>query len=187
MTGIYAIINTPEPVRVPYGPACPAPLAAITHRSYVGKAKDFERRWRDDHVQYLLNGRHACTPLLDAFHDWLRSDVSRLELLAQSKNTFKSMWLVRAAEGPRPEWKLGPFVFRVLEEVPLKCLPTGRGLTIPRTREVTVGAPMMVVVGRNGMGSDVQPSGAWRRAMSVLVRLGYPSPNRRMEPTRDRS
>ena len=122
MTGIYAIINTLEPVRVPYGPACPAPLAAITHRSYVGQAKDFERRWRDDHVQYLLNGRHACTPLLDAFQDWLRSDASRMELLAQSKNTFKSMWLVRATEGPCPEWTLGPFVFRVMEEAPPEML-----------------------------------------------------------------
>ena len=122
MTGIYAIVNTLEPVRVPYGPACPLPLAAVTHRSYVGKAMDFERRWYSDHVQYLLNGRHACTPLLDAFQDWLRSDASRMELLAQSKNTFKSMWLVRATEGPCPEWTRGPFVFRVMEEAPPEML-----------------------------------------------------------------
>ena len=122
MTGIYAIINTLEPVRVPYGPACPASLAAVTHRSYIGKAKDFERRWYIDHVQYLLNGRHACTPLLDAFQDWLRSDASRLELLAQSKKTFKSTWLVRATDGPCPEWRLGPFVFRVMEVVPAEML-----------------------------------------------------------------
>ncbi len=32
------------------------------------------------------------------------------------------MWLVRATEGPRHEWKLGPFVFRVLEEVPVGML-----------------------------------------------------------------
>jgi hypothetical protein len=122
MTGIYAIINTLEPLNVPYGPACPIPLAAIAHRSYIGKAKDFERRWRDDHVRYLLNGQHACTPLLDAFQAWLRANADRLELLAQSKRTFKSTWLGRATEGQNPEWRLGPFVFRVLEEVPLERL-----------------------------------------------------------------
>jgi hypothetical protein len=30
--------------------------------------------------------------------------------------------LMRASGGPRPEWKLGPFVFRVLEEVPPEML-----------------------------------------------------------------
>lgn len=158
MTGIYAIINTLEPLRVPYGPACPVPLTAITHRSYIGKAKDFERRWNNDHVQYLLNGRHACTPLLDAFQAWLRADVSRLELLAQSKVTFKSTWLVCPTEGPRPEWKLGPFVFRVLEEVPLEGLTERERDYHAANPEVTVAAPMMVVVGRSGMGSDTQPS-----------------------------
>ena len=53
MTGIYAIINTLEPAQVPYGPECPAPLAAVTYRSYIGKARDFERRWRDDHMRYF--------------------------------------------------------------------------------------------------------------------------------------
>lgn len=122
MTGIYAIINTLEPVIVSYGSACPVALAAITHRSYVGKAKDFERRWRGDHVPYLLNGRHACTPLLDAFQAWLRADADRPTMLARSKQTFTSTWLVRASRGLNPEWRLGPFVFRVLEEVPLARL-----------------------------------------------------------------
>ena len=111
MTGIYAIINTLESVQVPYGPECPAPLATVTRRSYIGNAKDFERPWRDDHVRYFLNGKHACTPLLDAFQHWLRSDVSRLEPLAQSKGAFKAIWLVPSTEGPRPEWKLGPSYF----------------------------------------------------------------------------
>ena len=121
-TGIYAIINTLEPIRVPYNQPCPAPLAAITYRCYIGKAKDFERRWRADHLTYFLNGQHACTFLLDGFQGWLRSDASRLKLLAQSKDAFKSVWLVRATDTPRPEWNLGPFLFRVLEEVPLEML-----------------------------------------------------------------
>jgi hypothetical protein len=121
MTGIYAIVNTLVPLQVAYGPSCPGPLAALTHRSYIGKAKDFERRWRDDHIPYLLNGRHACTPLLDAFQDWLRADSSRLGL-ARSKAMFTSQWLVRSADGLRPEWTLGPFVFHVLEEVPVAML-----------------------------------------------------------------
>lgn len=121
-SGIYAIINSLEPVRIPYGDPCPAPLAAIPYRSYVGKAKDFERRWRNDHLPYLLNGRHACTFLLDAFQDWLRSDPSRLELLVRSSRAFKSEWLVSTAGTAYPEWDLGPFLFRVLEEVSLEKL-----------------------------------------------------------------
>ena len=121
-SGIYAIINSLEPVRLPYGQPCPAPLAAIQHRCYVGKAKNFERRWRDDHLPYLLNGRHACTFLLDAFQGWLRSDPSRLELLARSTREFRSEWLVRSSGISYPGWNLGPFLFRVLEEVPLEML-----------------------------------------------------------------
>ena len=118
MTGIYAIINELEPLEIPYGPGCPAPLAGITHRCYIGKATNFERRWDKDHVQYLLNGKHCCSYLLDAFQDWLRADSNRLKLLNLSPKVFKSTWLVRAAVGPVPAWRLGPFEFRVLEEVP---------------------------------------------------------------------
>ncbi len=124
MTGIYAIINTLEPVQLPYGTQCPPALATITHRSYIGQAKDFERRWNDDHVQYLLNGKHCCSYLLDAFQDWLRADSSRLELLNLSRKMFKSTWLVRTTLGQVPAWRLGPFEFRVLEEVPEPVLTT---------------------------------------------------------------
>ncbi len=118
MTGIYAIINTREPVQIPYGSGCPTALAKITHRCYIGKARDFESRWTTGHVQYLLNGRHCCTSLWDAFHAWLRDDGRRLELLARSRKMFKSAWLVRTMRGRTPAWTLGPLEFRVLEEVP---------------------------------------------------------------------
>lgn len=96
MTGIYAIINTLEPRRTSYGAACPPALGAITHRCYIGQAKDIERRWEKDHVPYLRNGLHCCKPLLEA---WQRDGGSAP--------------LVRTAAGRR----LGPFEFRVLEEV----------------------------------------------------------------------
>jgi hypothetical protein len=117
MAGIYAIVNTLEPVQLPYGPECPSALAAITHRCYIGKATNFESRWDKGHVQYLLNGQHCCTQLLDAFQGWLRDDRSRLELLQRSKQMFRSTWLVRSTQGRKPEWTLGPLEFRVLEEV----------------------------------------------------------------------
>jgi hypothetical protein len=121
-SGIYAIINTLEPAEIPYADPCPAALAAIRHRCYVGKAKDFERRWRSDHVPYLLNGQHACGFLLDAFQNWLRSDPVRLRLAYESPKDFKAAWLVRGTRGSNPEWNLGPFLFRVLEEVPIEGL-----------------------------------------------------------------
>ncbi len=123
MSGIYAIINTLAPRRRPYAQNCPAPLAALTHLCYIGQANDFERRWKKDHLPYLLNGQHCCSYLLDAFWDWLGADISRLELLAPggppgraSREAFKSRWLVRTVRGGMPEWTLGSLEFRVLEE-----------------------------------------------------------------------
>ena len=118
-------------MQIPYGPKCPVALAKVTHRCYIGQANDFERRWNDDHILYLLNGKHCCSYLLDAFQDWLRDDGKRLELLAPcgahgraSRKAFKSTWLVRSTQGQMPQWTLGPLEFRVLEEVPEPDLTT---------------------------------------------------------------
>ena len=106
---------------------CPAPLAAIQHRCYIGKAKDFKRRWRADHLPYLLNGRHACTFLLDA----LRIGCAQTHLASNSshgpRGTSSPEWLVRRSGGSYPEWNPGPFLFRVLEEVPLETLTDREG------------------------------------------------------------
>jgi hypothetical protein len=126
-SGIYAIINSLEPAQVPYAAPCPDALAAIGHRCYVGKAKDFERRWRSDHIPYLLNGQHACGFLLDAFQGWLRSDPARLHLAYASPKDFQAAWLVCTTRGSLPEWDLGPFLFRVLEEVPIDNLTAREG------------------------------------------------------------
>ena len=101
MTGIYAIINTPEPVQIPYATPCPPALAMIRHRCYIGQAKDFERRWNKDHVPYLRNGLHCCKSLLQA---WQRDG--------------RHAQLSRTTSGRMPGRMLGPFEFRVLEEVP---------------------------------------------------------------------
>ena len=121
-SGIYTVINTLVPLETARGPECPASLAAVRHRCYVGKAKDIEHRWLKAHVPFLLNGRHACSYLLDAFHDWLRSDPDLLALLNRSPAQFKAKWLVQREDGAQPAWDLGPFQFRVLETVPEELL-----------------------------------------------------------------
>jgi len=97
-SGIYSVINTLAPLPAPRRPECPTALAAVEYRCYVGKAKDIEKRWKDAHVPFLLNGRHACSYLLDAFHDWLRTDAELLALLNHSPAQFKRKWLTRSAE-----------------------------------------------------------------------------------------
>jgi len=143
-SGIYAVINTLVPRSSPYWEdaehPCPPALAAVSHRCYIGQAKDFERRWSKDHVHYLLNGRHCCTYLLDAFQEWLRADSGRLELLNLSRTMFKSKWLDRTTRGQIPAWTLGPFEFRVLEEVPEPLLDTRETTYLAANRDGYVGS-----------------------------------------------